>query len=139
MAEGFARKYGADVMVPASAGVAPAMAVSRDTIRAMDEKNIDLRDHFPKSLRHLSRSTFDIVIDMSGFELPDMGNAQVRRWEIADPVAMHYEDHCKVRDRVETQVMNLVLELRREAGLLRRSGNARERAVFSRTQHAPGS
>ena len=48
MAEGFARTYGSDVMIPASAGLAPASGVASATIRAMDEKNIDLRDHFFK-------------------------------------------------------------------------------------------
>src|ERR1035441_3872531 len=33
----------------------------------MDEKNIDLRDHFPKSLRHLGRSDFDLVVNMTSF------------------------------------------------------------------------
>jgi len=43
MAEGFARAYGADVMIPASAGLAPAMNVARDTKTAMAEKDIDIR------------------------------------------------------------------------------------------------
>ena len=61
MAEGFARTYGSDVMIAASAGLMPAYAVAPQTIRAMDAKNIDLRDHFPKSLRHLGRAEFEEV------------------------------------------------------------------------------
>jgi hypothetical protein len=34
MAEGFARAYGGDIIVAASAGLAPAMSVAADTIRA---------------------------------------------------------------------------------------------------------
>jgi len=52
MAEAFARLYGNDVIIAASAGISPAYSVAPDTMRAMREKNLDLRDHFPKSLRH---------------------------------------------------------------------------------------
>ena len=112
MAEGFARMYGSDVMVPASAGLSPAAVVAPDTIRAMDAKNIDLRDHFPKSLRHLGRAEFDLVINMTGFFLPKEFKWKVVDWEVADPVFMEYEEHCEVRDAIEQQVMKLVLELR---------------------------
>lgn len=114
MAEGFARTYGSDVVIPASAGLAPAMNVARDTIRVMAEKEIDIRDHFPKSIRHLGRSQFDLVINMSGSEVPagQISNAAVVEWDVADPVFMKYEDHCKVRDEIEILVMKLILDLR---------------------------
>lgn len=112
MAEGFARTYGSDVMIAASAGLSPASAVAPDTIRAMDEKNIDLRDHFPKSLRHLGRADFDLVINMSGFFLPKEFGGRVVDWEVADPVFLSYAEHCEVRDTIEQLVMKLVLELR---------------------------
>src|SRR5947209_2471045 len=76
MAEGFARTYGSDALVAASAGVAPAGAVARDTVRAMLEKNIDLREHFPKSIQHLDRARFDLVVNMSESYLPDGGGAR---------------------------------------------------------------
>jgi arsenate reductase len=112
MAEGFARALGSDVMIPASVGLAPAPAVAPDSIRAMEERNIDLRDHFPKSLRHLGRADFDLVINMTGFFLPKEFKARVVDWEVADPVFMGYAEHCEVRDTIEQRVMNLVLELR---------------------------
>jgi arsenate reductase (thioredoxin) len=113
MAEGFARAYGDDVLVAASAGVAPAISVAPDSIRAMEEKNIDIRDHFPKSLRHLGRAEFDIVINMSGMFLPETLAGRTVDWEVADPVFMDYSEHCEVRDDIEQRVMKLVLELRR--------------------------
>jgi len=113
MAEGFARTYGSDVMIAASAGLMPAYAVAPQTIRAMDAKNIDLRDHFPKSLRHLGRAEFDLVVNMSGFFLPpEFKEWRVVDWEVADPVQMEYEEHCAIRDTIESLVMKLVLELR---------------------------
>ena len=114
MAEGFARAYGSDVLVPASAGVAPATRIAPDTIEAMDEKAIDIRDHFPKSIRHLGRVEFHLVINMTGDRLPTEMNCPVRDWNVEDPVRLRYEAHCAVRDDIERRVMELILELRRE-------------------------
>jgi len=114
MAEAFARAYGGDVLVAASAGLSPASRVAPQTILAMAEKNLDLRDHFPKTIRQLSRARFDLVVNMSGFALPGRMDVPVRDWDVEDPVYMDYEDHCAVRDQIESMVMQLVLELRRE-------------------------
>ncbi len=113
MAEAFARAYGSDVLIPGSAGLYPANSLPRDTLRAMAEKNIDLSNHFPKSIRQVARARFDLIVNMSGAPLPvDMG-AAVREWDVEDPVSLDYEDHCAIRDQIERMVMNLVLELRR--------------------------
>ncbi|HLH17041.1 MAG TPA: hypothetical protein VKX45_07460 [Bryobacteraceae bacterium] len=114
MAEAFARAYGSDVLVPASAGLAPANRVAPDTIEAMQEKGIDLRDHFPKAIRHLGRAEFDLVINMSGEPLPDTIRCEVLTWDVEDPVFLRYEDHCAVRDQIEKLVMELILELRKD-------------------------
>jgi arsenate reductase (thioredoxin) len=113
MAEGFARAYGGDVLVPASAGLAPASRLASDTVLAMEEKNIDVSQHFPKAVRHLHRVKFDLVVNMTGVGAPIAVQAPVRIWSIPDPVSLSYEDHCAVRDEIERKVMELVLELRR--------------------------
>ena len=79
----------------------------------MDEKNIDLRDHFPKGLKQLGRSQFDLIVNMSGYELPPEITTPVRRWDVPDPVAESFETHCHIRDEIESLVMGLILELRR--------------------------
>ena len=114
MAEAFARAYGSDAMIAASAGLSPAMKVAPDTVKAMADKGIDLRDHFPKAVRHLGRSQFDLIINMSGMEVPAVGTAKVRDWDVPDPVFMKFAEHCEVRDQIERLVMNLILELRRD-------------------------
>ena len=115
MAEGFARAYGSDVLVAASAGVAPALGVVDDTRRAMKEKNILLEDHFPKSVHQLAKARFDLIINMSGVELPEWIESPIRTWQVKDPVACKYEVHCEIRDQIEKLVMDLILELRRDA------------------------
>jgi arsenate reductase len=127
MAEAFARAYGSDVLVPASAGLAPASRVAPDTIEAMNDKGFDLRDHFPKAIRHLGRVEFDLVINMSGEPLPDTVRCEVRAWDVEDPVCLSYEEHCAVRDEIEKLVMTLILELRKDQAQpqLKPSGSGR--------------
>ncbi len=113
MAEAFARTYGSDVLVPFSAGVSPAPGVPIDTIRALDEKDIDLSTQRPKGIETFVRQDFDLVVNMSGRELDWNFNAPVREWKVPDPVMKPYRDHCAIRDKIETLVMDLILELRR--------------------------
>jgi len=115
MAEAFARTYGSDVLIPASAGLAPAMFIPSDTTTAMAEKNIDLHDHFSKGLQHLGRAEFDLVVNMSGCAIPEdlASRTQVIEWDVEDPVLLDYERHCAIRDQIEHLVMKLILDLRR--------------------------
>ena len=114
MAEAFARAYGSDVLVAASAGFTPAKRVPDDTIRAMEEKNLDVSGQVPKCLSDLSGTDFDLIINMSGYPLPQVNGATLREWDVPDPIVMDYEKHCQVRDQIEMLVMKLILELRRE-------------------------
>ena len=114
MAEAFARHHGSDVLIAASAGLAPAAFVMPDTIRAMREKNLDLRDHFPKSLGYLNRAQFDLVVNMSGHDLPEDLTVPVVEWDVMDPVALAYSEHCEVRDAIERMVLKLIEDTRDE-------------------------
>jgi arsenate reductase (thioredoxin) len=114
MAEAFARAYGSDVLVAASAGLMPAAGVAPDTAHAMLEKNISLRDHFPKHVRQLGRARFDLIVNMSGEDLDVAPGDSVVSWDVTDPIRETYERHCEIRDEIERLVMNLVLTLRRE-------------------------
>jgi hypothetical protein len=57
---------------------------------------------------------FDLVVNMSGFPLPQPVEAPVHDWNVPDPVSMKYDDHCAVRDKIESMVVQLVLDLRRQ-------------------------
>jgi arsenate reductase len=124
MAEGFARTYGADILIAASAGLAPAMRIATDTLKAMAEKNIDLRDQFPKSLRHLGRAEFDLVVNLSGGPVPEdlASRTKILEWEVDDPVSMKYPQHCEIRDQIEKLVMSLILDLRQQSAPSRLRG-----------------
>ena len=124
MAEGFARTYGADILIAASAGLAPAMKIATDSLKAMAEKNIDLRDQFPKSLRHLGRAEFDLVVNLSGSSVPEnlASRTRILEWEVADPVFMKYDRHCQIRDQIEKMVMSLIIDLRHQSAPTRLRG-----------------
>jgi arsenate reductase len=111
MAEGFARTYGSDVLQAQSAGLSPAMAVAQLTHKVMLEKNIDIGDVFPKNFE-LAISNAELIINMSGFELPVKPVVPVERWEIRDPIGESEDVYREVRDQIEQRVMQLILALR---------------------------
>lgn len=113
MAEGFARKYGSDVMEAASAGLSPAGIVQPLTKKVMEAKNIPLADHFPKDLAAIDIRGFDLIINMSGVRLPGRVKAELREWKVDDPIGCTEEVYTAVRDEIEMLVMRLILELRR--------------------------
>jgi len=119
MAEGFARKYGADVLGVWSAGLAPANIVQPLTIEVMAQKNIDIQKQFPKSIHELELNAFDVIFNISGMPFPMPVRAEVRTWNVADPMTQAEDVYVRVRDQIEGLVMQYILELRRS---LRRQG-----------------
>jgi protein-tyrosine-phosphatase len=115
MAEGFARKYGSDVLEPSSAGFAPANIVQPLTKKVMEAKNINIDDQFPKNLDQVGVAQFDLIINMSGNKLPDRLPVEVREWTVEDPIGQTEGTYVQVCDQLENQVMRLILDLRREA------------------------
>ena len=112
MAEGFARAYGKDVMIPASAGLAPAMSIPPLTTQVMKEKNIDMEEHFCKDLGFMRGVQFDLIVNLSGQKLPSTVKTQVEDWKVRDPIGKSEEFYRATRDDIEDRVMKLVLALR---------------------------
>ncbi len=113
MAEGFARKYGSDVIQAASAGFSPASIIQPFTKKVMEEKNISLEDHFPKDLEHVPMSGFEIIVNISGKKLPTKMPMEVRDWTVEDPMGKPEEYFVTCRDQIEQLVMRLILDLRK--------------------------
>jgi arsenate reductase (thioredoxin) len=114
MAEGFARKYGSDVMECDSAGLSPAPIVQPLTKKVMEDKNVNIDAQFPKDLGSAEPSKFNLLINMSGVKLPARIPIEVREWKIEDPIGRSEEFYVTVRDQIEQYVMGLILELRRD-------------------------
>lgn len=111
MAEGFARAYGSDVLVAASAGISPALSVAPLTHKVMLEKNIDVGHVYPKRMDML-KGSFDLVVNMSGKPVPRELGARVEEWQVRDPIGESEEVYREVRDQIEQRVMRLVLAAR---------------------------
>ncbi len=112
MAEGFARKYGSDVLEAHSAGVCPAVSVSRLTREVMARRNIDLSGHFPKGVSEAAPESFDLIVNMSGEPLPAPAAVHQLMWDVQDPIGGDAEVHEQTASQIETLVMQLILELR---------------------------
>jgi arsenate reductase (thioredoxin) len=115
MAEGFAARYGRDVMHAVSAGLTPASIVQPLTKKVMEEKNINISHQYPKDLASVDPATFDIIVNMSGRKIPASDSIDIRNWRVKDPIGKEEEVYLTVRDQIEMQVMHLILELRRNA------------------------
>ena len=114
MAEGFARKYGSDVVSAWSAGLSPAPIVQPLTIEVMLRKNIDIQDQFPKSVHELELDAFDVIVNLSGMPLPASPRAETLVWKVTDPMTQGEEVYLQVRDQIEGLVMQLILQIRRQ-------------------------
>jgi arsenate reductase len=114
MAEGFARTYGSDVLVVESAGLAPAPLVAPPTHEVMLDRNIDLSQQFPKDLSEVDLSSFDLVVNMSGYPFPGPLEAPIRDWKVPDPIGGEKDLHQQVAQQIESLVMQLILELRKK-------------------------
>ena len=115
MAEGFARKYGSDVMHAWSAGLAPAAIVQPLTLEVLAKKNVDISEQFPKSVDELELNAFDVVVNMSGMPLPTPVRGEVLIWNVVDPMMQSEEIYVRVRDQIEGLVMQMILDARRNA------------------------
>ena len=113
MAEGFARTYGSDVMLPFSAGLSPAPIIQPLTKQVMLERNISIDDQFPKDVAELLTQDFYMIVNITGRRLPIRAATEVREWAVEDPIGQSEEIYIKVRDQLEALVMKLILDLRR--------------------------
>lgn len=113
MAEAFARTYGADVMQPCSAGLAPAMQVMPETRALLREKNITLTEAVPKPLSTWAGVTFDLVVNMSGRPLPKGAvKGPVESWAVPDPIGRGEKEYRAACEQIEQLVMRLILTFR---------------------------
>lgn len=111
MAEGFARAYGEDVLNAESAGLAPALAVVPLTHHVMFEKEIYLSNCYPKPFEELE-GDFDLIVNMSGYEIEAPEGTQVEVWEVRDPIGESEQVFREVRDEIEQRVLELIARLR---------------------------
>jgi arsenate reductase (thioredoxin) len=109
MAAAFANRYGSDIMVAQSAGIAPAINTTPLTRKVMLEKNIDLGDHLPQPLAHVEFKKMDLIVNMSGYKIPGVYTID---WAVPDPMGRDLATFRSVRDEIEMLVMQMILKMR---------------------------
>jgi len=114
MAEAFARTLGRGLFLAESAGLTPVFELPESTILVMREKGVDLSAQTPTALSSLDLSTYDLIVDMTGLAVPGLPAATTRKWIVPDPVGQPDKVLRDVRDEIESLVMGLVLEQRKQ-------------------------
>lgn len=114
MAEGLAAQYGSDVLVAESAGLVPAGVVVDETVRTMAERNIDIRGQYSKGLRVDQTGDYDLIVNMSGLNLPEGVRAPTVAWAVPDPIGQSHEIYKQVCDQIEALVLQLITDSRKE-------------------------
>ena len=115
MAEGFARKLGADVLEAVSAGSRPSGKINETAVVVMREKGVELAAQESKGLKDLPPGKWDYVITMGcGDACPVVASRQRVDWGIPDPKAMPLPQFREVRDKIESKVRDLIAEIRHE-------------------------
>ena len=115
MAEGFANKYGRDVLVALSAGLTPTRKTPIETIDVMSERGVDIRDHVPQLYDPREAAECEVVVNLSGVKLVGVPGKRVVDWKVTDPFGQPIDVYRQVRDELEARVMKLILDLRTQA------------------------
>lgn len=116
MAEGFAKRFGKDVMKVQSAGTEPAAEVNLMTAASMRERGIEVEDSSPRSIEELKGEKFDICVTFGCVEDDQLKSISVRErrdWgDIDDPKDGAYHDFRRVQMEIGSRVLALIKELR---------------------------
>ena len=109
MAEAFAYIYGKGKLEPYSSGSRPSGAVNPKAIAAMKELDYDLSTHYSKGLEEIPQGGYAYVINMGcGDACPDIETENREDWDLPDPKEMQPNDFNKIRDKIESEVKNLI-------------------------------
>lgn len=115
MAEALANHYGSDVLIATSSGLSPVQTVIPETVAIMQDLGIDISRHVPSWYQPLSVSYYDLVVNISGMRLPGKAPENVIEWKIDDPYRKPKDVYERVRGELEQRVMQLILQLRKQA------------------------
>lgn len=110
MAQAFTIINGKEKIEAFSAGSKPSGIINSKAIAAMAALGYDLSKHESKSLKQVEAfAPFDIVVTMGcGDACPWMPAKQFIDWQIPDPRNMDKDDFNKVRDFIESKVIELI-------------------------------
>ena len=116
MAEAIARRDAADVILAASAGLAPLGFVAEPTKQTLTENGYSSDELKSKPILREAWDAADLVINMSGRPkgrvFPDFG--KVEDWEIEDPYGEDAEVYQRIFEEITRRITALAARLRNQ-------------------------
>ena len=111
MAEAFFKKYAPKKFHVISAGTIPSSQLNPLSVKVMKEIGIDLDDQKPKLLSNIMIESSFKTINMGCMDkesCPSLFVKDVLDWDISDPKEKSIDEVRKIRDKIKTDVMNLI-------------------------------
>lgn len=113
MAEGFAKKVGADTIESYSAGSRPSGIVNPKAIAAMRDAGVDISSNESKGFDALPDHEWDAVVTMGCGDACPFIPAKTRiDWDLPDPTQLPKDKFNKVRDDIRRRVGELIKSLK---------------------------
>jgi len=114
MGEAIARKEATDVIEPSSAGLYPLGMIPEMTRKTLEANGYPTDSIASKGLRGFSPIDADLIVNMSGFELPrgSSGHENVEEWGVADPYGEDHAIYQKILEDIQGRVRELAQRLR---------------------------
>jgi arsenate reductase len=110
MAEGFAKKWGSDVMIPMSAGVHPDASIRPEAIKYMKEAGVDISSQHPKAIEDVEFP--DVVISMDAENPCSIPDVVCLDWSLASPEGRDEAFYKRVRDIIASRVRVLIQDIK---------------------------
>jgi arsenate reductase len=115
MAEAFFRKFAPTRFNVLSAGTTPSSQLNPTVIQVMKEIGIDMVDQQPKLLSDSMIKNSSKTVNMGCMDresCPSLFVKDILDWNISDPKNKSLDDVRIIRDKIKSEVINLIKSLR---------------------------
>ena len=115
MAEAFFRKFAPTRFNVLSAGTTPSFRLNPTAIQVMNEIGINMVDQQPKLLSDSMIKNSSKTVNMGCMDresCPSLFVKDVLDWNISDPKNKSLDDVRIIRDKIKSEVINLIKSLR---------------------------
>jgi len=111
MAEAFFRKFASNRFNVSSAGTTPSTQLNPIVVQVMKEIGIDLTNQQPKILSDSMITNSSKTVNMGCMDkesCPSLFVKDVLDWNISDPKEKSLDEVREIRDKIKSEVMNLI-------------------------------
>lgn len=113
MAEALARAVAADVIAPASAGIAPSGAIDEHAEFVLLQRGVLMTGQFSKPLRDASLDEPQLIVNMSGIPGDSLFQGRpCEDWDVKAPAGDGLDAYRRACEDIEARVTDLANRLR---------------------------